>query len=70
MAGEVGGGGCVLIKHMAVRFERAYRFASGVPAEDEGPSHIPTSLALKLKPARTQQMIDYQSLSVAGLSSF
>lgn len=41
----VGGGGLV-IEHMAVRFERAYRFAPTVPAEDEGPSHSPTSLAL------------------------
>lgn len=46
--GVVGGGGGrgVLIEHMAVRFEHAYRFAPRVAAEDEGPSHSPTSLAL------------------------
>lgn len=37
--------GGLLIEHMADRFERAYRFAPRVPAEDEGPSHSPTSLA-------------------------
>lgn len=38
--------GALLIEHMAARFERAYRFAPRVPAEDEGPSHSLISLAL------------------------